>query len=189
MRQYNKPDLSAPRYFVKTLKIINQEFFDKFRKEYPDLLLSNKDIRKTIHIFNELCVDQIANNRDGLELPEQLGFILVGSCKKKEPPIDEKLSSELELEIQQKNWESNQWLCKVCYTNFASKYKFRNSNLWAFEAGRVLKRKASAAYKENYKKYVVLDNFRKLNHLFQDANKAVMEKVYKNKQEQQNEQE
>lgn len=178
-KPYNKPDLHKPRVRRTVKKILNIKFYRRFYKQHKALNLTKKDIRNIIFTFHGLCTDSIANTRDGIELPEQLGYIFLGSCKKKEKPVDEKKSMEYNIQLNQLNWDSNGWLCKVSYTNFASKYRFKNAHLWAFQSSKVLKTKVSHAYRKDYKKYVIIDNFKKLNHIFRLA-KMKLKDILKN---------
>ncbi len=179
-KPYKKPDLNKPRKRRDAKRVLNTAFYKKFHKENPDTGLVNMDIKKIIITFHELCTDVIANTRDGLEFPEQLGYIFLGSCKPKDAAADPIKSQEVGQEVLTPNWNSNGWLCKISYTNFANKYKFKNFNFWGFEASRPLKRKVSKAYSKDYKKYVILDDYR-LSYIFKAANKRLRNKLREQK--------
>jgi hypothetical protein len=185
MKIFNPPDRNSPRFRQKYLRILNLEFYKKLNKEYPDLELTNKEIKDIIFAFHHECTEVIANNRDGIELPKQLGFIVLGACKKKELPHNEGLSEQLGVQVYNKNWESNQWICKVCYTNYPTKYKFKNHRFWGFEAGRPLKKAVSNAFIANYKKYVILDNFMKIATLYRKDNAALRKKLEEQRKQEQ----
>ena len=191
IKKYNKPDLHKPRYRRDALGMLNQVFYDKYRKKYPNTILTDKQIKQIINLFNSKCSNEIVSTRDGLDLPKQLGYLFIGACKIKEKPVDVPKSLELEQEVHAQNWETNQWICKVCYTNYASKYRFRNAACWGFEPSKELSNAASKAFKANHKLYVITDNFRKFNRLFKRVNHKFWENnreiVHQNLEEQRNE--
>jgi hypothetical protein len=170
MKEYVQPDLFKPKYRKNLLKLLNQAFYNEYRQKYPDTKLSDKQIISIVKTFNKECLKVIASTRDGLDIYNQLGFIFVGACKIQNPAEDHIKSKETGLEIHYKNWNTNEWICKVCYTNYSSKYRFKNAAFWGFEPNSLLKRAVSEAFKLNHKLYVITDNFRKLNRLFQKRN-------------------
>lgn len=168
MRNFRKPDLNAPRYRAKYLDVLNAEFYDEFRKEHPKYNnLSDKEIKDIIRQVNGKIWEMVIEDRNGVELPEQLGYIFIGSCPapKKDNP-NYYMSKELKKVIQHRNWESDQYLAKIFYTNFGAKYRFKFSNLWGFSPVRQFSRTVSKEYPENYTKYLVVDNYRNINTIF-----------------------
>jgi len=71
--------------------------------------------------------------------------------------------------LQNKNWETDGNLAKIFYTNYSTKYRFKNRELWRFEACRDFKRTVAKKYPSNWTKYVVMKNKYKVAHLY-DAN-------------------
>lgn len=183
MKPFREPDRHKPRFRKNIIKVLNQEFYKKLFKEHPDLVLSRQDIKLIMNTFHELCKNVIADTRDGLELMEQLGYIILGAYKKKESMIDQKKSMEYQQQVVHRNWNSDSWLCKINYSNFASKYRFKNSTLWAFEANRILSKKVSNAFIKDHKKYTILDDYFKINYLFRVHNKILKEKLKQQKDE------
>jgi hypothetical protein len=168
MREFRKPDLNAPRYRAQRVNILNANFYKAFRETHPKYShLSDKDIKSIVHEVNGKIWNTVIEDRDGVELPEQLGYIFIGSCPapKKENP-NYHVSKELQKVIQHRNWESDQHLAKIIYTNSASKYRFQFSNLWGFKPVRQFSRTVGQTYPENYTKYLVLDDYRKMNDMF-----------------------
>lgn len=161
----NQPDRSAPRFRYNTKKVIDQEFYKKLNKEYPDLCFKHTDVKKIMDTFHDLCKDVIANNRDGLDLPEQIGTIFVAQFKKdiikSKNEFYKQLFSDSSWE-----WKTGQHICKILYINSLQKYKFKNSIFWTFVAGRDLKKRVSQAYVKNHTKYIKLKNFFQLRPLF-----------------------
>lgn len=168
MRSYNKPDLKAPRYRKKTHSILNKSFYDRMREKgdaYKSL--TDKQIKEIINNYNEKIWKTVIEKRDGVELLDQLGYVFVGTCNRhKSKNIDTKKSIELGVEVQHQNWESDQYLAKIFYTNFETKYRFMFHELWGFTATRNFKRTLSSVYPKEWKKYVVVDNMVKISKLF-----------------------
>jgi len=166
-KQYKKPDLNAPRYRPTKLNLTNVDFYNRFIQDNPkhnQLTIDQfKDVIKT---FNGKIWEAVINERDGVQLPEQLGFIFIGSCPRKKSNVDYKKSEEYGVILQNQNWESDQYLAKIFYTNFETKYRFKNHELWGFKGLRDFTRAVGQAYPKQWKKYVEVDNKLKISRLF-----------------------
>ncbi len=166
-KSYRKPDLKAPRFRAKRLNLLNAAFYDAFREENPKFdYLTDKDIKKIISAVNGKTWQTVIDERDGVELPEQLGYIFIGSCPAKKVNNDYKTSSELQQLIQHRNWKSDSYLAKIFYTNYGSKYKFAFSRLWGFKPARQFSRSVGQTYPDQYLKYLVVDNKQYINEMF-----------------------
>lgn len=163
-----KPDLKAPRYRAKRENLLDAAFCREFRKEYPQFsYLNNEQIKSIITEVNGKIWQTAIDERDGVELPEQLGYIFIGSCPaKKDPNTDYKTSAELQQLIQHRNWESDNYLAKIFYTNSGTKYRFLHSRLWGFKPVRQFSRSVGQTYPENYLRYLIVDNKKRINELF-----------------------
>jgi hypothetical protein len=167
-KAYKKPDLNAPRYRPTKLNLTNIDFYNKFIQDNPKhnhiTITQFKDVIKT---FNGMIWEAVVNERDGVQLPEQLGYIFVGSCpKKKGENTNYKKSEQYGVKIQNQNWESDQYTAKIFYTNFETKYRFKNHELWGFKGVRDFKRTVAKTYPIEWKKYVEVDNKLKISRLF-----------------------
>ena len=167
-KAYKKPDLNAPRFRPKKLNLTNIEFFNKFLEDNPksDTITIDqfKDIIKT---FNGKIWQRVIEQRDGVQLPEQLGYLFIGSCpRKKYENTDYKKSEHYGVKIQNRNWESDQFVAKIFYTNFETKYRFKNHDLWGFVGLRDFKRTVAKVYPIEWKKYIQVDNKLKISRLF-----------------------
>lgn len=178
-----QPDRKAPRFRHTEKRVLNSELVEKIQKLFPNLKLSRKDIRFIINTFNSLCADTIAETRDGIELPEQLGYVVLGKCKTKEfwSP-DHKKTWIYDTRVDFTNYESNQWVCKVFYSNFAHKYRFKNCKYWGFEASRPLKQKVSKAFIKWHTKYIIADDYYRINKVYKENKKALKIKLEQQKQ-------
>lgn len=167
MQDFKTPDLHAPRYRPNVLEIANTDFFTRFKKEFPEYSnIPNKELKDKIKLINGIIYNTAIIERDGVELPNGLGNIFIGSCKYKRPNIDYKTSKQYGKLIQHRNWDSDGYLAKIFYTNYEQKYRFKFHQLWGFTAGREFKRDLSKAYALDWCKYIVVDSIMKAALLF-----------------------
>lgn len=171
-KPYKKPDLNAPRYRPKKLNLTNAEIYKKFIEENPHIETICLDkFKEVVKIFNEKIWNSVIENRDGVELPEQLGYIFIGSCpKKKNDNTNYYKSNEVGVKIQNQNWGSDQYIAKIFYTNYETKYKFKNHELWGFAGIRDFKRSLCKTYREEWKKYVMVDDMVRVSRVFRKDN-------------------
>ena len=164
MREFKKPNLNASRYRPEVYSIMNKEFFDSFKIKYPKYKnLDNKDIRKIIKSFNEFIYNTVIETRDGVQLPEAIGWLFIGTCQS---PVSENIdfakSNKYGVAVSNKNWETDGKLAKIFFTNYALKHKIKNREFWSFVACREFKRSVAKTYPENWNMYVVVDPNKKL---------------------------
>jgi len=111
--------------------------------------------------------NEAIRSRDGVEFPEGLGFIFIGTCRPpKKPRPDFIKSIEYQTKLHCRNFESDNYMAKIFYTNYANKYKFRNRELWQFKGIRDFTRLVSKTYPENWKMYLQVENFEMINKYF-----------------------
>ena len=95
----------------------------------------------------------------GVELPESLGYLFIGSCPpSKKVNVDYALSKKYGKVIENKNWDTNGYVGKIFYTNYSPKYKFKTRELWQFNAIRQFRRAVSKIYPTNWRKYHTVKN-------------------------------
>ena len=171
MSNFRKPDLNAPRYRPECHQIATPKFFEKFKDKYPQYKgLKNTDLKKTIDKCNQKLWETCLDNRDGIELPESLGNILIASCNasKSKRNIDFGKSLKYGTKVMNQNLGADGLLCKIFYTNKQSKYKVIDRQLWQFIACRTFKRTASKVYSENWPMYIKLENSVKISKMYKD---------------------
>lgn len=164
MEQFNKPDFTKPRYRPKRLEVDGKEFYKALIEKIPEAAkLSHIQIRDLIKQFNETVLQNIVEGREGVELPQGLGYIFVGSCKIKKECIDYGKSIKYGIRVTHKNWNTEGYASKIFYSNCSVKYKVQDNNLWIFKAARKLKKEVSKAFNENWNKYIHIDQNTKLS--------------------------
>ena len=167
MRQCKKPDLNAPRYRPKKLNFTNVEFYNRFIQEHPKYANVTADkFKEVINSFNSKIWETVIENRDGVELTEQLGYLFIGTCPRKKSNVDFSKSKEHGVIIQHQNWESDNYAAKIFYTNYETKYRFKHHEMWGFSGIRNFKRTVAQTYPVNWKKYVMVDNLVRISRIF-----------------------
>ena len=164
----NKPDLNAPRFRKMTEGTLNANFIKLLKEKVPSSAsLSSVQIKNIINTFNENIWKTVIDKRDGVELPELIGHIFIGTCPPtKSKNIDFKATKEYKQTVQHRNWESDQYVAKIFFTTFANKYKFKNHELWAFNPTRQFKREVSRTYGENWKRYLQIDPKVRISNIY-----------------------
>jgi len=177
MKNSKKPDLKAPRYRKSRKGTLNNEFIELLKENVPgSRVLDSEMIKKIVHAFNSNLWNSVIENRDGVEIPGQIGHLFIGTCARSENKnIDFKKSGEYGQIVSHQNWESNQHLAKIFYTTYSTKYKFKNHDLWKFEPTRSFKRSVAKTYPENWKKYVQIDPTIKISAMFRKGMSTMIE--------------
>lgn len=171
MRGYKAPDLHASRLRIKPKRILTKDFLAEFKERHPEFsTLDDKTIKKIVMTFNENIWKEVIAYRDGVELPESLGYLFIGTCTfNRDTNVNYGLSVKYGKEIKNRNLESDSKLAKIFYTNYQTKYKFANRELWGFQAVRQFKRSVAKEYPVSWQKYIVVDSYKKVSEMFSKA--------------------
>lgn len=168
INNFKIPNLKGPRYREKRIGLLNSKTFDKFKEKNPAYSkVDNKKLKKVITLYNEKLWTGVIEHRDGVELPNSLGYLFVGTC----PPAkgvntDYSLSKQYGKVLQNKNWDTDGNIGKIFYTNYSTKYRFKNRELWHFTAVRNFKRTIAKKYPEEWTKYIVMKNKIRVTDLY-----------------------
>ncbi len=172
IKNMKQPDLNAPRFRPTRLNILSEDLLKRFREKYPQYKnVDDGTLRKVVSTFNTLLWKSVLVNRDGAELPSSLGFVFIGSC-----PSPKKFNVDYgklkdDNVFRHRNFESDDFLAKIFYTNFANKYKFKNRELWQFKGHRDFTRGTAEIYPSNWKMFVQVDNYKLISKMFKKSNK------------------
>jgi hypothetical protein len=168
MKEFKKPDVKGPRFRPETKNILTKDFFILFKKKYPKYkTIDNIELRKIIKKFNQVVYQTVIDNRDGIQLPEQIGWLFIGTCQQsKKENIDYAKSLKYGLRVSNKNWESDGKLAKIFFSNHAPKHKIKNREFWSFVACREFKRSVAKQYPENWQMYVEANPQTKLQYTY-----------------------
>jgi hypothetical protein len=166
------PDVKAPRVRLKAKRLINNEFYNSFKKKHPQFKdVPNATLKKIIITFNTELWNTAINTRDGVEMPEGLGYVFIATCQPstKRNNINIKASLASGVAVKHRNLMSDNYLAKIFYTNFANKYKFMHRELWAFTGCRDFKRSVSKTYPEKWMNYIQVTNGEKVRDRYKKA--------------------
>ena len=168
INNFKKPDLKGPRYREKKLGLLNTKIINEFKEKYPAYKnIDNEKLKSIIKLYNKKLWQGVIKYRDGVELPDSLGYLFIGTCKpSSNVNTDYALSKEYGKVLQNKNWETDGNIGKIFYTNCSTKYRFKNRELWNFTAIRDFKRAVAKEYPKNWQKYVFMKNKYKVAHLY-----------------------
>lgn len=162
----NKPDIKAPRYRPPSYKSLSKVNIDSIR-ERLGLTLTNKEIEKIVETCNSNYVKECIANRDGIELPEYLGYIMIGTCKPKIGNNTNYYSAiEHEKILEHSNLHTDGYLAKIFYVNKGNKYNFVHSHIWGFEPSRIFKRSVAKSYPENYTIYKHVEPLQRIQRTY-----------------------
>ena len=165
-----KLNRKGPRYKAPRLNTLSDEWVSDIYKSKECLVKNQKNIKKIIIAANELIAKEVIDTRDGIELPEQLGYMFLGTCQPKvRKNVDFKTTDHYLKVIQHRNWESDNYLAKIFYSNYETKYKFKFNELWGFKACRNFTKEVGRKYPENWKKYIQVDHTLKIASLYRSA--------------------
>lgn len=182
MKDAKKPDLKAPRFRPSVRGTLNTDFYQHLRAKEPHLShYTDAQLSQIVKAFNKNVWHMVLEFRDGVELPQHVGNLFIGTCLPKvRPNVDFKTSTDYAKVIQHRNWESDNYLAKIFYTNHETRYRFRNYELWGFQATRDFKRTLAKVYPEKWKQYVQVDHTLKVSKLFRkNSYKMLMERRLK----------
>ena len=168
MKKLRKPDLNAPRFRESYIKVLTAATLKAFKEKYPEYAeLDLKGFRNIVSTFNGNLQQGVIDNRNGIELPEGLGYIFMATCPPaKKKNVDYSRSLEYGIEAIHKNWDSDNNLLKIFYTNYNTKLPFQNKHVWAFRAVKQFRKTASDAYKDNWTKYIEVSPNAKISAMF-----------------------
>lgn len=172
MSTFKKPDLTAPRFRSKTVNLLNMKTYNAFKEKYPKYSnLSFKAFKEIVFAYNGNLWKGVIDNRDGIKLPENLGYLLIGKCDKtkNKENTDFAASAKYGKKVNHLNWDSDNYLAKICYTNYSLKYRFSDRELWGFKAVKQFKSTVAGSFGEYYNKYVHLTGNIKLGGLYKNV--------------------
>lgn len=155
-KEFKAPNVKGPRFRQNGFNVLNKDFFINFKKKYTrHSNITENQIRNIVKKFNVVLYENVIETRDGVQLPEGLGHIFIGTCQStKSENIDFVKSQKYGIKVTNKNWETDGKLAKIFYTCSASKYKYTFRECWSFVACRNFKRTVAKVYPENWTMYV-----------------------------------
>ena len=93
--------------------------------------------------------------------------------------MDYALSKKYGKVLRNQNWETDGHLGKIFYTNYSTKYRFRNREMWRFQAHRDFKRTVAKEYPKNWSMYMKMNSNSKVSHIYKNQDDKCID-VFKN---------
>ena len=190
-KPYRKPDLNAPRYREKVFSVLNSKLLKEFKEKYPKYKdLDLDQFKNIVKQFNDTVWQQVIDNRDGVELPDGLGFIFIAStpASKHKNNINFNKSAELGVTVHNQNWETDNRLAKIMYSNYNAKYRYAFRDVWSFYAVRQFKRTVAKTFADNHMRYVQLTGTVRVSDIFSKVvNRKIETRNYDNSIDEYNE--
>jgi hypothetical protein len=168
---FKGPDVKGKRFRPEVHHIMDQKFFNAFREKHKRFKdVSDKDLRTICNTFHKVFWETVIDTRDGVELPENIGHIFIGTCQtSKKKNIDFAKSTKYGVIVTNNNWDTDGKLAKIFYTTLQNKYRFSNRECWAFNGCRLFKRGVAKTYSTNWPIYIQVDPMKKIRKMFEYA--------------------
>lgn len=153
----------------KSLTILGRRpFVNGFFKKFPQHKLfktfSPKPFTELIHAFHEDFIDQVLNNREGVDMPLKMGNLKIISYKPtRNYPNFRKYNEGMMSKFVNNHTEGLNG--KIVYSNHATKYRLKDKIIWSFEPEVPFKKKASLSFSVDYLKYMFSPNRSKLKYV------------------------
>ena len=165
---FKAPDLNAPRYREKVFGLLNADLFKEFKEKYPAYEnIDNNKLKKVITLYNEKLWKEVIDNRNGVDIPDSLGYLFIGTCPAaKSVNTNYSLSRQYGKVLENRNLNTDGKIAKIFYTNLKTKYRFKNRELWQFTAVRQFKRSVAKTYPEQWSKYVVMESKKRVADIY-----------------------
>jgi hypothetical protein len=82
MKEFKKPDVTAPRFRPEVKNVLNKDFYKLFKEKFPKYKhMDDVQIKTIIKKFNQIVHQTVVDTRDGVQLPEQIGWLFIGTCQ------------------------------------------------------------------------------------------------------------
>lgn len=141
-------------------------------------------ITDVIHKFNENFMDAVIDNRYGAELPLLMGKVMLIAYKPNRPYpnfVNYSVSKQTGIFT---NFHTDGLVCRLRYTKWEARYRFKDKKMWTFVPTTGFKKKASKAFASDHKRYVVNYNVSKrfydeLDFKLKDVNDRKIEEYLK----------
>jgi hypothetical protein len=125
--------------YGKKEQVIDKEFLKRLKLEYPEIQMSEKEIKQLCKDANSIIADSIINDTSGFKFPNFLGYVSVAKYKASNPEriFNLSVSAKYKKAVPMLNLHSFGYMFKFCY--FSAKpskvdpvltsYKFRPSRV------------------------------------------------------------
>ena len=171
MKEIKKPDVTGPRFRPEVYEVLSKDFYKKFKEKHTRYKnIDNTVLKNIIKTFNKTVFQTVIDTRDGVQLPESIGWLFIGTCQQsKKRNIDFAKSHIYGVTVSNNNFATDGKLAKIFYTNHAPKIKMKNKEFWSFVACREFKRSVAKSYPENWNMYAAIEPNTKIRLTYQKS--------------------
>ena len=167
MSAFCEIDLNAPKFRPKTKFVLSSKLYKDFLKTHPEYKgLTFQEFKAIVVEFNGQLREAAINKRDGIALPERLGFIIIVKCDKADKSIDFVNSRKYKKLVSFRNWDSDDYIAKIAHSNYMVKYSFPNRELWKLKPTKQFKKRVSETFNKYYTKYIHLKRKDSLSDIY-----------------------
>lgn len=155
---FNKPNRSGKRFRKTCHTVPLTNVLSKIKakhSKYKSLTLDQ--MRDVVHGFSTFLTEKAISHREGIELPEGLGTVLITSFKTTKRLIDKATSEKLGIKVYHNNLITDGFMMKIFYSNDRMRYKLPNREMWGLKGVREFRELASKSFKDDWKKYIQLE--------------------------------
>lgn len=155
---FNKPNRNGKR-FRKTCHTVSiSKVLSKIKGKHPKYKhLTLEQIRSIVYGFSTFLTEKTVDHREGVELPEGLGTVLITSFKTNKRLIDKATSEKLGVKVYHNNLVTDGFMAKIFYSNDRMRYRLPNREMWGLKGVREFRELASKSFKDDWKKYIQLE--------------------------------
>lgn len=125
--------------------------------QYKSYLKKPSDITKIIRTFHENMANACVDNRAGVEFPERLGVLFIGSYKAGDRSIDHATSEKLLKRVPFRSLNTDGYSACIYYD--VTNCNYIHNELWDFNASDPFRKKVSESFRKNWNKYAKLENY------------------------------
>lgn len=159
---FKKPDRKGKRFKRGCHTVPSAVVLSKIKVKHPKYSdLTTKQLEDIIYGFSSFLIKKVSFNREGVELPENTGIVMLTSYKSNKRLIDKARSEQLGVKVYHNNMLTDGFMMKIFYSNNQLKYKLPNREIWGMNPLVEFKIFASRVFKEDWKKFVQLERMAK----------------------------
>ena len=80
MKEIKKPDVTGPRFRPEVYEVLSKDFYKKFKEKHTRYKnIDNTVLKNIIKTFNKTVFQTVIDTRDGVQLPESIGWLFIGT--------------------------------------------------------------------------------------------------------------
>lgn len=137
-------------------KCLTDEFYEEARKIAELKNMTDKEISNIVLQFHKLVAEDLFNTYEGIELPQQLGYLIAVRVKQDTPTvgINQQASLKAGKKIKYRNWETDGYVGKIVYRKHQHlENKYGVGKEYRFHMSQEHRRHFAKLFRENYQRF------------------------------------